>query len=65
MVERPFNEEDIPAWVKTPKDATYLVPYIIPYMFGKTDSLPKTKDEALAEQFTDPNFVNSEEVNLD
>lgn len=64
-MERPFTEEDIPAWVKTSKDATYVVPYIMPYMFGKIDSLPKTKDEALAEQFTNPSFINSNEVDLD
>jgi hypothetical protein len=65
MVEHTFGEEDIPAWVKTPKDATYLIPYIMPYMFGNTKSLPMTKDEALAEQFSNSSCINSKEVNLE
>jgi len=29
-----------------------MVPYIIPYVVGKTKSLPQTKEEAIAEKFS-------------
>jgi hypothetical protein len=66
MVVNPFDETDIPAWVKTEKDAEVFVPYILPYMLGKTDKLPETKEAALAEHFTsDSVVINQKEFNLD
>ena len=40
MIKNPFDDSTIPAWVETNEDAAVLVPYIMPYMLGKTDSLP-------------------------
>lgn len=65
MVVNPFDSNTIPAWVQTSKDAEVLVPYIMPYMLGKTKTLPQTKEEALAEQFTNDKLYNDKTISLD
>lgn len=66
MVENPFDEHTIPAWVETKEDAAILVPYILPYMLGKTKSLPHKKEDAIAESFvTDDSQINETVISMD
>lgn len=67
LIQNPFNDSVVPAWVKTNDDINILVPYILPYMLGKKDSLPQSKEDALREHFScsQEDFVNHDEMNID
>ena len=65
LIVNTFDKKDIPAWVKTEQDVQIFLPYIIPYMVGKSKSLPQTKEEAIAEKFTNMEGVEEKVMDLD
>lgn len=65
MVQNTFEAEDIPSWVKTPKDVKLLYPHIIPFMMGQKDSLPNSREEAVVEKFSNQDQDDETHLDLD
>ena len=65
LVVNPFDSTDIPSWVKTEEDVKLFGVHIIPYVVGKTDTLPQTKEEAIAEKFSNHSLMDDKVINID